>query len=163
MSTNPPSPSSSPKHESLPRPILDEEWAEQTRNFPGLKRENVYVTSPEFDSSYNCIGWTIGDTTLEYDVEATVKMVEFYRRNGFDEVPVGSEDADVDLMAISNGYFASHATKRYTGPRVVGMPANLWESKLYPGERITHGRYELEGTRYGRIVRSFRRRALAPK
>ena len=147
------------QHDSIPRPVTDEEWKSYSEDFPGLTRANVYVTSPECYDGYNCIGWSVGDTTLEFDVEAVTGMVTFYRDRGFKEVPAKSDDAEVDLMAISNGHFASHATKKYTGTLLKGMPADLWESKLYPGARITHGRLELEGDSYGVVVKSFRRRA----
>lgn len=145
------------QHDGLPRLMNDTEWDSYSEDFPGLTRANAYVTNEGVYDGYNCIGWTVGDLTCEYDVGPVVEMVQFYRNRGFYEVPAGSEDADVDLMAISDGYFASHATKRYTGARVDNMPANLWESKLYPGIRITHGRRELEGDSYGVVVKSFRR------
>ncbi|HEX8336808.1 MAG TPA: hypothetical protein VF621_08760 [Pyrinomonadaceae bacterium] len=145
------------QHDGLPRLMNDTEWDSYSQDFPGLTRAKAYVTSEGTYDGYNCIGWTVGDLTCEYDVGPVVEMVQFYRKRGFYEVPVGSEGADVDLMAISEDYFASHAIKRYTGPRVDNMPADLWESKLYPGIRITHGRDELEGNSYGVIVKSFRR------
>ncbi|WP_431484131.1 DUF7689 domain-containing protein [Pseudomonas solani] len=145
------------QHDSLPRPVTDEEWADYSAAFPGLTRANVYVTSPGCYDGYNCIGWTVGDTTLEFDVEAVTGMVQFYLDMGFVEVPAGHDAADVDLMAISNGHFASHATKKYTGPKIDGMPDDLWESKLYPGARVTHGRLELAGETYGALVKSFRK------
>ena len=86
-------------------------------------------------------------------------MVEFYKGKGYEEVVARSAAAEIDLFAVSNGHFASHASKKYTGPRPDGMPADLWESKIYPGNRMTHGRFELEGDRYGVVVKSFRKTA----
>ena len=57
--------------------------------------------------------------------------------------------ADLDAWALSSGK-VTHGSKDYTGVSVgVG---GLWESKLGPTERITHGRTGLTSTGYGSIV-----------
>lgn len=146
-------------HVPPPRPVTDSEWEDYSQSFPKLKRENAYITDPGTYDGYNCIGWSIGDNALEYDVEPVAAMVQFYINSGFRELPKGSAEATVDLMAVSDGYMASHATHKYVGDRCPGMPPDLWESKLYPGMRMTHGRYELQGVAYGCVVKSFQKNA----
>ncbi|HEV2677027.1 MAG TPA: hypothetical protein VGV37_21035 [Aliidongia sp.] len=149
-------------HQFMPRLLTDTEWESYHEDFPDLVRTNAYVTDPGVYDGYNCIGWSVGDTGLEFDVEAVTGMVEFYKGKGFEEVEAKSAGAEIDLFGVRpNGYFASHASKKYTGPRVDGMPDGLWESKLYPGVRMSHGRLELQGEAYGDIVKSFRKSAVA--
>jgi hypothetical protein len=55
-------------------------------------------------------------------------------------------------------HYIKHATRRYAGIQVAGMPAGLWESKMSEDLRMTHNRNDLVGNRFGQIVASFRRR-----
>lgn len=137
----------------------DDEFTEDLQDvFPTLLRVNCYITREAFDHDpqHNCVGWSIGRTDVLEWSHCLPTMIQWYATQGYVQTWIGGASATIDLWATPNGTFA-HASKKYTGRRPEGMPADLWESFLYPGRTITHGRYELRGDTYGSVVASLRR------
>ena len=128
--------------------------AQYRESLPNLTHDAIYITS-EYDDSYNCIAWTFGIVDEWFEPGSLASVREDYLARGFTDLPTGSAGADVDLMGKSV-YYVTHAFKRYTGQRVVGMPNDLWESKMSQGLRMTHARRDLVGNTYGDIIASFK-------
>jgi len=133
--------------QEVPQQFTDLEWEELTSNdaFPSLVRESCWRLRPAVveDESHNCVGWSIGDVNcfeFNYDLQT---MINFYKTKGYERVKTGGGDAIIDLWINKNGTFA-HASRKYRGLYLVGMPGNLWESFPYPMETFTHGRFDIQ-------------------
>jgi hypothetical protein len=136
-------------------PPTDEQWAQLAQEFPSLVRANVTITGDP-TGTYNCIAFSLG--VLDRWINPPDPLAAFqalYNGAPYNHptVATGAAGAQIDgwaLPAIGPGITeTTHGSRRYAAD-----PA-LWESKLGPWYRITHGRDELRGVDYGRIVTSF--------
>jgi hypothetical protein len=135
--------------------------------FPGLVPGSYRITS-QFDKRYNCIAWSVRDTTQwlwpvpagssdwpaevprEWSLGAFQALYEWY---GF--ATCTSEDFEagfekVALFATPDG-LPSHGARQ--------LPSGRWTSKPGKGEDIGHDLRAVEGDLYGRVVRLFQRPA----
>jgi len=80
-------------------------------------------------------------------IEAYVKAYEF---KGYSECTNGSYEKGCEKVAI----FALNGIPKHAALQV---DADFWTSKLGKGEDIHHGLYDLEGPRYGQVVKFLKR------
>ncbi|MFJ5779562.1 hypothetical protein [Streptomyces sp. NPDC093094] len=124
--------------------------------WPGLVRGDVWITGEPTDV-YNCVAFSMGYTDRWIREVSPLSAFEaLYDDYGFTVTPYaegtvdgfGSPDSGPD-----RGKKMYHASRLSPDPRF--SEDGLWESKLGPQERITHGRNQLCGDVYGSILTSF--------
>jgi hypothetical protein len=128
--------------------------------FPNLKSGDYCVTAPA-TSTYNCIAWSIGNTSqwiwdevdsVYGDQNGAVEISDFdafYANEGLKPV-VGSTPANPQVALYAVGSNPTHAARR-TDTGACGF-----ESKLGQNARIAHEVGQLEGgTVYGNINRYY--------
>lgn len=137
---------------SYPRKPTSSEWSGLKYTFPGLQQGNVWVTSPT-TSVYNCIAWSLGFDDRWINPDSPLAAFEIqYNAYGKTTTSRLDPNAGIDGWGIDPSD-TTHGSKTYTGASV--GTGGLWESKLGPNVRITHGRTELSGTTYGTVLASF--------
>jgi hypothetical protein len=138
----------------VPRPPTPAEWAQLSGWFPGLVRGNVWITDNP-TPVYNCIAYSLGYTDRWINPPQPLGPFQaLYNGQGHATLAAGAGNANIDGWALPPGgpgiTQMTHGSRRSTS-----MPGSLWESKLGSSYRITHGRPELTGNAYGRVVTSF--------
>jgi hypothetical protein len=128
--------------------------------FPNLKKDDYCVTAPE-EPSYNCIAWTIGNTSkwVWGDVDkagnnnGTVEISDFdafYKANGGLTPVVGSTPSNAKVALYAVGSKPTHGAVK------TGTGSCSFESKLGKYVRIAHDPTQLEGgSLYGNIDRYY--------
>lgn len=137
-----------------PRRPTATEWAQLSSWFPGLTQGNVWITDDPTDR-YNCIAFSLLFTDRWINPPQPLNAFQqLYNSYAHPTLPAGAANARIDGWATPpNGPTITQMTH---GSRTTttNMPG-LWESKLGESYRITHGRGELTGNLYGRVVTSF--------
>ena len=149
---------SSSSHTPVPRPCNDEEWEDYGNDFNGLARANCWITREGPSENFNCVGWSVGDPTLHEWDHNLQTMINWYATKGYEPTETLADSATIDLWLSSKGTFA-HASKKYTGIVMQGMAGGLWESTLYPGATLTHGREEIKCDTFAKVAASLRLKA----
>jgi len=133
----------------------DNEWGQLSAVFPGLNRANVFITD-EPTPVYNCIAFSLGLTNVWINPPQPLSAFQALYNNppyNHPTLPAASGSASIDGWATPA--VGPTITQMTHGSRTSAAKPGLWESKLGQWFRITHGRAELTGTSYGRIVTSF--------
>lgn len=137
-----------------PRQPTPAEWAQLSTWFPGLTQANVWITDNP-TPVYNCIAFSLGITNQWINPPQPLNAFQqLYNNHGHATLAAGAPNAHIDGWATPpNGPAITQMThgSRTTTTNKPG----LWESKLGSSYRITHGRHELTGNLYGRVVTSF--------
>jgi hypothetical protein len=141
-------------------PELLKEW------FPQLIEGSYLVTSPASED-YNCIAWSLGDSTRKWDpspIEGRYWPANLGRRydvhsftelygavGGFAPCENGDLEAGVEKIALYVGLDneVKHAALQ--------LPSGMWTSKLGDFEDIQHALEVLEGGGYGFVKQFFKR------
>ncbi|GAA4671754.1 DUF7689 domain-containing protein [Phytohabitans rumicis] len=132
----------------MARPPNEYEWRELARRFPGLVWHDVEITD-EPTRQYNCIGYSMG---LRQWINPDSPLTAFEQQYGTEGFVVAPADtASVDGWGKDDGAEMTHGSRQSTTRPQTG----LWESKLGRWFRITHGRDQLVGTRYGTVLTHF--------
>jgi hypothetical protein len=131
--------------------------------FPRLVDGDWCVTSPR-DSSYNCIAWSIGNTSkwiwdevdsVYGDKNGTVSITDFdqfYSKTLGLRPVVGQTPSNPEVVLYSKGNTPTHAAA-YSPHTCAGL---MFESKLGKEVRIVHSVYQMEGgSVYGNINRYY--------
>ncbi|HEX4437263.1 MAG TPA: hypothetical protein VH061_10760 [Solirubrobacteraceae bacterium] len=128
--------------------------------FPQLAAPDVWITGQP-TGTYNCIAYSLGITTEWINPPQPLGPFEaLYNGAPYNHPTVapGAQNAAIDGWATPPNppnprEIASMTHGSRTSTSVGGA---LWESKLGQSYRITHGRSQLTGANYGRVVTSFR-------
>lgn len=139
----------------VPRVPTAGEFAQMQGLFPGLTQANVLITA-EPTSVYNCIAFSLLITNAWINPPQPLAPFQaYYNTRGHATLATGSGAAQIDGWAtpVSGPSIATmtHGSRVTTNGSMPGR----WESKLGQWFRITHGRAELTGNTYGRVVTSF--------
>lgn len=138
---------------SMRRAPTQEEKDALKKDFPNLDVDNITVTG-EASSTYNCIAYSMGITHKWIDPESFYN--DFVKQ--YEQAKTKYEASCNYEQTSTQG---SNATVDGWGNSSVDMThgsvysSSNWESKLGRYLRITHGRSELSGNTYGRILVSF--------
>jgi hypothetical protein len=128
--------------------------------FPNLAADNSFLSGP--DAHYNCIAWSVGDTTHVYDYYMYYTMEawdNWYDERGYTRIGATEDNAAIALWgyAINDSITnVTHASirKNSIDPNPHGFE---WESKLGARwDRVMHTRDALEGNEYGSIQHYYR-------
>lgn len=139
---------------SMRRAPTQAEKDDLKHDFPNLDVNNITVTG-EATYAYNCIAYSMGITNKWINPEQFYNdFIEQYKNAktkygascNYEQTSTQGSNATVDGWGNSS-MDMTHGSVIYSG--------STWESKLGPSLRITHGRSELSGTLYGRILASF--------
>ena len=119
--------------------------------FPKLQADNSFLSG--YDSNYNCIAWSVGDTTQVYNNWMYFDMNDWdnwYDSYGYTRVGATADNAAIALWGKSvDGIEHASVRKNTTIPYPHGFE---WESKLGARfDRAMHTRDALEGNAYGSI------------
>lgn len=142
----------------VPRRPTASEWSSLKAGFPNLVESDVWITGEE-TKTYNCIAFSMGYTDRWIDPDSPLAAFQVqYQHYGF--AVAGYSGGTVDgwgepASGPGMGKTMNHGSKLSQDPQFSG----LWESKLGPQWRITHGRDQLTGTTYGNILTSFTKTA----
>jgi len=154
-----------------PKPSLptDEEWEGAKSQFEDLERANYFlierITAGVKDKP-NCVGVTLNDPIYADDIGNVGEMKEIYAEHGFVPCDINSPDALIIVMARNTGgsqpdkVNCTHAYVKlscYNLFDTTGMPDDLWETKNYPYETFTHGKFEVNCEMWGAPVIAFTR------
>jgi hypothetical protein len=132
-------------------------------DFPRLTRENHRITSPA-DPEYNCIAWSVGDTT------------RWYQPGRFWPIPASADDAGLGVleqMFLAMGYrdcgcddslepgfekVALYGYGLYYTHAARQLPSGKWTSKLGPQQDIEHDTpHDVSGPAYGEVAQVMKR------
>lgn len=131
------------------------QWAQLSGLFPGLVLGNVNITDNP-THLYNCIAYSLGIVNAWINPPQPLAAFQgLYNGAPYlhPTVAANAAAATIDGWALpAVGPLIANMTH---GSRLSPTNPPLWESKLGPFYRITHGRGELTGATYGRIVTSF--------
>lgn len=135
----------------LPTPV---EWNQLNLAFPNLTQANVWITDNP-TGVYNCIAFSLLITNRWINPPQPLGPFQtLYNNNGHATLAAGAPAAAIDGWATPPAGPGIAAMTHGSRVTTSGM-AGLWESKLGQWFRITHGRAELTGVSYGRVVTSF--------
>lgn len=142
-----------------PRRPTQPEWGDLCSCFPGLIKDNVWITDDP-TPVYNCIAFSLlyFDRWINPPQPPVGPFQQLYNSYAHSTLPVGGDRAYIDGWATPpSGPLTAmtHGSRVTTSSKVSSSGTGLWESKLGQSYRITHGRSELTGNLYGRIVTSF--------
>lgn len=133
-------------------------------NFPNATLETL-VEKSDATFDYNCIAWTLGDSTIWWStlpgyfwpprtprpMTVVQNVVEMYKRNGFSECQSLELEPGIEKIAIysSSGRF-KHAARQ--------LESGKWTSKLAEHEDVEHDTAEtLLGGEFESIARIMKR------
>lgn len=137
-----------------PRLPTSVEWNQLRSTFPGLTQPNVWITDNP-TQTYNCIAFSLLITNRWINPPQPLSQFQvLYNSYSHPTLAAGTAQARIDGWATPPGGPGIAAMTHGSRVTTSGM-AGLWESKLGSSYRITHGRPELTGALYGRVVTSF--------
>lgn len=138
----------------------EQQLTELKNLFPQLAAGDVWITDQP-TGIYNCIAYSLGVTTAWINPPQPLGPFEaLYNGAPYNHptAPAGAQNATIDGWATPPNppnpkeiASMTHASRTSTS-----VGGGLWESKLGQFYRITHGRPQLTGANYGRVVTSFR-------
>ncbi|MDQ1700363.1 MAG: hypothetical protein QOG34_2226 [Frankiaceae bacterium] len=139
-----------------PRRPTQIEWAQLTNWFPNLVANNVWITDNQ-TPVYNCIAYSLG--VLNAWINPPQPLGPFqalYNGPPYNHPTVVANAPNATIDGWATPQVGPVITTMTHGSRTsTSQPPPLWESKLGSSWRITHGRGELTGATYGRVVTSF--------
>ena len=123
--------------------------------FPSL---GEFAITGEPSAAYNCVAWTLGERRWIEAGKSIAQVDRFYASRAFRIVsaPVPGEQVVAAFATVRR--FTHVALQLEDDP---DWP-DWWESKLGQSWRIVHRLHELEGSRYGTVVRFYAKRRDKP-
>lgn len=117
------------------------EWFDAVSLWPHLDRRDLCIEAPE-DSSFNCVAWTVGNTTDWIWEEVDLDMDGLWEVADFEEFFAQYQKSAL-IYGANNGAVWHSARP---------LPNNSASSKLGEWFRLRHDRNQIEGGFYGNLL-----------